>query len=178
MKHYHIKTFIYVFLCVSFSSISAHADTVQIQLDNVQITECNQIWADSGAQLSLVNTTEQDCGSGGSCSFGIESDGIWLWPSRLSIDISNIGFDPVRIEIDVTDFCGIGCTRAFLYNGNDTVIQTSNTVVAGKSTFVLDGHTLPVDSIAVSSCEGFISEIRIFSSNNITMPWLPLLLLD
>ena len=71
----------------------------------------------------------------------------------LAIDIS--------AEIDIIDYCGPGCTKAFLYEGNTTVATAANTVVSTQETLTLAAGTATVDRLAVSSCEGIVTEIRI-----------------
>ena len=72
-----------------------------------------------------------------------------------------------RVEVDVIDWCGTGCTQVFLYDGGTIVDSDSNQIVAGEETLIVDlgpGGAM-VDAIGISSCEGEIlgTSVRIYS---------------
>jgi hypothetical protein len=66
----------------------------------------------------------------------------------------------------VLDYCGLGCTQAFLYNAGTLVDSVGNTIISSPEMLVMDlGAGQMVDSIAISSCEGVVlgTSITIYS---------------
>ena len=56
-----------------------------------------------------------------------------------------------------------GCTAAFLYRGTTVIDQAFNTAAGVPETLMLSGNGAFADTIAVSSCEGDVTEIRLTS---------------
>jgi hypothetical protein len=123
-------------------------------------------------ESSFVPTTAEDC-TIGSCYFGLEAGGVWLYPCRLNADLSGLTGSVVSAEVDIVDYCGVGCTMAFFYEGVTTVDGDSNTIVSAPETLTLSAGAADVDRMAVSSCEGMVTEIRItvVSSPVESMSW-------
>lgn len=86
---------------------------------------------------------------------------MWLYPSRLNINLDSLEGRVTDVEIDIADYCGAGCTAAFLYQGNGTIDSDSNTLVSQDETLHLSGLGYMANRLAVSSCEGAVMEIRI-----------------
>ncbi len=139
---------------------SAVAGTITITLDNVSVSGCGETWIESGVELSFVNTTDEDCAED-CCFFGTDTDGVWLYPARLSLDLSGLTDTVTDAEVDIIDYCGVGCTAAFLYEGASTLNSVFNTKIGNIETLYLWNQGASVDRIAVSSCEGFVGEIRL-----------------
>jgi hypothetical protein len=133
---------------------------ITITLDGVSVSSCDEIWTESGVELSFVETTGEDCDGGGNCSFGTVADRVWLFPARLNLDLSILTQRVTSAEVDIDDSCGVACSRAFLYEGNSTVDSDSNTM-RGTETLDLSADGSRPDRLAVSSCEGAVSEIRL-----------------
>lgn len=72
-----------------------------------------------------------------------------------------------RVEIDVLDSCGIGCTQCFAYGGAAALGADYNDTIAQPEILVMDWGAAGamVGSLAVSSCEGQVlgNSIRICS---------------
>lgn len=87
-----------------------------------------------------------------------------MWPARMTVDLSTLQ-NITLVEIDINDNCGVNCTRAFVKNGNGLEIDTIGNLGTGAETLTLFnvGGT-PLSELAVSSCEGLVSEIRIYLS--------------
>jgi len=128
-------------------------------LDGVSVGSCGQTWVEAGVVLSFVTTTSED-GCEGSCYFGKEPDKVWLYPGRLNLDLSGLTNTVTSVEVDITDYCGTNCTKAFLYESTTTVDNKSN-IQPGQETLTLSSNGASVDRVAVSSCEGYVSEIRL-----------------
>jgi hypothetical protein len=140
-------------------SAATSQDVVVLTLDGVVATECSATWVEAGVTLSFVPTTSEDC-TLDRCSFGIDSDGIWLYPSRFQALLGTSLGRVVAVDVDITDYCGTNCTRAFLYSGALTV-DTSGNSSNGAQTLHLEAGDNSVDRLAVSSCEGKVTEIRL-----------------
>jgi hypothetical protein len=149
-------------LLLAAAPASAAVSVLVLTLDDTTIpggVMCGDTWVEAGVTLSFVPTTAEDC-SEGNCFFGLDPTGVWLYPCRLNVDLSGI-CGVVSAEVDVTDYCGVACTRAFFYEGATTVDSDSNTIVNAPETLLLSAGTATVDRMAVSSCEGLCTEIRI-----------------
>ena len=157
-----MKNIILSFMLLIGSSITTNAQNIRLTLDNISTDiSCNDIWIEEGINLSLESTTTEDC-STGSCFFEIETTYLWLFPSRLSIDLSSV-LNIERLEIDIIDACGPDCTLAFLVNlDGETIESTYNTISGSPETLIIENPTESMLSkLAISSCEGQIHEIRI-----------------
>jgi hypothetical protein len=125
--------------------------------------ECGDTWTEAGVVLSFVPTTDEDC-TVGACYFGIGGlfpNGVDLYPARLNADLSGLSGTVVSAEVDIADYCGVGCTRAFLYEGATTCDSDSSSTVSAPETLTLSAGAGVIDRLAVSSCEGGVDEIRI-----------------
>ncbi len=150
-------------LCALLAAGPAAAEeVVTLTLDGVTGVTCDQVWAEAGLDLSFTTTTAEDCDGGGSCSFGAEGgSSLWLYPSRFMVDFGSSRAIS-RVEVDVIDWCGAGCTRAFLYEPDWTVGMAENSASGGTpQTLILQSESGTASAVAVSSCEGEVSEIRI-----------------
>jgi hypothetical protein len=160
-----MKKIILSFALLIGLSITMNAQNIRLTLDNISTDiSCNDIWIEEGINLSLESTTTEDC-STGSCFFEIETTYLWLFPSRLSIDLSSVQ-NIERLEIDIIDACGPDCTLAFLVNlDGETIESTYNTISGSPETLIIENPTESMLSkLAISSCEGQIHEIRIYQN--------------
>ena len=150
-----------------------NGQTVTLTLNNIpENILCNEIWTEQNLDMSLVETTADDCTSGsGSCYFGFMNQAfnsfpLWLYPSRLTIDLSSLQ-NIQMVEIDIDDYCGPDCTRAFLIDETMMNIDSVKNGPTGPQTLILDNPTqVFLTELAISSCEGSINEIRIFQNTS------------
>lgn len=148
-------------LCFALAPTASAEVITVITFDNVPADiGCDEVWQENGVDVSFTTTTAEDCDGGGNCFFGVEPDAVWLFPSRLVVDLGAT-YNVTRVEVDWIDYCGNGCTRAFAYDGGTTVASAQNGLVGDPETAVLIPAGGVADRIAVSSCEGMILEIRI-----------------
>mgnify|MGYP000150208758 FL=1 len=153
------------FLLVQLTAIG---QTRILTLDNVPSnTVCNEIWTEQNLDLSFVNATSDDCGEG-SCFFDVESTFVWLYPSRLSVDLSSLQ-NIQKVELDVISYCGIinpQCTFAHLMDSNGMIINTvGNSNNDSLETITIENPTEGfLSELAISSCEGNVHEIRIYQN--------------
>lgn len=136
------------------------SETTVVTLDGVDVSSCGETWLESGVELSFVETTDEDCGQG-SCYFGLSPDGVLLYPARLDLDIGALAGIVTEAWVDIVDWCGTGCTRAFLYNGTSIVDSVGNQAAGEETMHLVNAGETAVDRIAVSSCEGAVLEIRL-----------------
>jgi hypothetical protein len=143
---------------------AASATTVVVTLDAGTIpagVQCGETWTEAGVVLSFVPTTAEDC-TEGSCYFGFGGlDDVDLYPARLNADLSALAGMVLSAEVDIIDYCGVGCTLAFLYEGATTSGIDSNAAAGSPETLHLFAGAGITDRLAVSSCEGGVAEIRI-----------------
>lgn len=139
---------------------AASAVQVVIDLGGSPATSCNETWTDSDVVLSFVNTEPEDCDGGGNCSFDAGASNAGLFPGRLNLDLSGIQGVVTSAEVDVQDFCGTNCTRAFIYDGA-TIVDTAGNTGSGAQTLTLLAGGTAIDRLAISSCEGFATQVRL-----------------
>jgi hypothetical protein len=146
--------------------VSVVGQTVTLTLNNVpENIICNETWTEQNLDMSLVETTSDDC-TIGSCYFGFWKQSLALWPSRLTIDLSSLQ-NIQMVEIDIDDYCGPDCTRAFLIDETMMNIDSVKNGPTGPQTLILDNPTqVSLTELAISSCEGSINEIRIFQNTS------------
>lgn len=140
-----------------------------ITFDTQPDVDCGDIWVEDGVDCMVTFTTDEDACGAGSCWFDFGdplNTGVFLAPARLVV-LFDQAYRIYRVEIDVTDYCGIGCTMCFAYEGAATVGTDTNDFVSQEEVMVMDWGVdgVMVDRLAVSSCEGHVSgnSIRIYS---------------
>lgn len=146
-----------LFVILGFSAQLSSQTVITISFDDPSTvpTSCNTIFTEEGVPQQLVNNS-------GSCFFDYQGNGeLWLFPATLSVDLSGLG-SIEKVEVDINDFCGTGCSQAMLLDNGNTILSTSN-MTGSPETLVLDNSNLAdVDELTISSFEGLFFEIRIF----------------
>jgi len=150
----------------SLVSLSIVGQTVTLTLNDVpEDIACNETWTEQDLDISLVETTSDDCTTG-SCFFGFWEQSLALWPSRLTIDLSSLQ-NIQMIEIDINDYCGPDCTRAFIIDETMMNVDSVKNGPTGPQTLTLENTSqVLLTELAISSCEGSINEIRIFQNTS------------
>ena len=149
-----------------FISVIMFGQTVTLTLDNVpEDIVCNETWTEQDLDISLVETTLEDCFTG-SCYFGFWEQSLALWPARLIIDLSSLQ-NIQMVEIDINDHCGPDCTRAFIIDETMMNVDSVKNGPTGPQTLTLENTSqILLTELAISSCEGSINEIRIFQNTS------------
>ena len=140
-----------------------------IHLNDIPEVTCGEVWVQDGVDLYFTETTADDCDGGGNCYFGTDPEGAWLFPARLVVDFGET-YAVQRVEVDIVDYCGLGCTRGFLYDG-DQIVAAGMNQDYGEQVLVIEPlgpaakDWVQADKLALSSCEGLISgsTIRIYA---------------
>lgn len=135
---------------------SNNAINITINLDNVPPSiECGESWTESGITLSIIAYDE-------TCAFDVTTDRgeIWLFPAKLTLDLSNIDGVIKNAEVDITDYCGEGCTSATLLKDSNELASYANTDTSSVETLTLSVDT-GADQLIIMSYEGKVSEIRL-----------------
>ena len=156
-----------------FLQLMASAQSIILTLDSISSnTNCNDIWTEQNLDLSFVPGTTADCGPG-ACFFDVEPTYVWLWPSRLSVDLSSLQ-SIQKVEVDVISYCSYfepECTFAHLMDSTGMIINTvgntinnpGNSINGTLETIIIDNLTGGfLSELAISSCEGSVHEIRIY----------------
>ncbi len=159
--HQHLASIALFLLLSSYTFGQLGVPTV-ISFDDPSMmpSSCFTIFTEEGVPQQLVDNT-------GSCFFDYSTANggeLWLFPATLSVDLT--GFSGIeRVEIDINDFCGIGCSQASLNFNSMPVINTANTMVGSQEMLIMDNPDMvQIDELTMSSFEGLFLEIRIFSS--------------
>lgn len=161
-----VKTHLILTCFMMLLAINFNGQTVTLTLNNIpENILCNEIWTEQNLDMSLVETTSDDCTSGG-CNFGFIDQSLWLWPSRLTIDLSSLP-NIQMVEVDIVDYCGFYCTQAFLMDDTGVISSKGNSLTGDSETLILENPTQAyLTELAISSCEGAINEIRIYQNTN------------
>ena len=152
-------------------AFQSNAQSVTLTLDNIpEAVQCNEIWTEQNLSLSFASTTTDDC-TPDLCFFGIgdvigENQSLWLYPSRLTVDLSSLQ-DIQMVEVDILDYCGFHCTQAFVLDNGGVVGVTGNVETGISETLVMENPTQAVfTELVISSCEGAVNEIRIYQNTS------------
>jgi len=168
-----VKTHLILTCFMMLLAINFNGQTVTLTLNNIpENILCNEIWTEQNLDMSLVETTADDCTSGsGSCYFGFMNQAfnsfpLWLYPSRLTIDLSSLQ-NVQMVEVDIYDNCGFYCTQAFLMENTEIISSKGNSLSIESETLILENPTQEfLTELAISSCEGAINEIRIYQNTS------------
>ena len=158
-----------------FLQLIASGQSITLTLDSISSnTNCNDIWTEQNLDLSFVIGTSDDCGAG-ACYFDVEPTYVWLYPSRLSVDLS--GLENIqKVEIDVISYCSYfspQCTFSHLMDSTGMIINTvgntinnpGNSINGTLETIIIENPTEGfLSELAISSCEGNVHEIRIYQN--------------
>ena len=148
---------------VLFVSIVSRIDaaTITNTLDSVPSQlQCNQTWTNQNIIFRFTETVASEDGSDGFCSFGINAGFIWLYPSRIQLDFTQLPEAVTKIEADIDDDCGSDCTKLFAYNFGTQIAAIGN-VTTLPQTLALEFSVIHPNSCAIRSFEGKVDEIRI-----------------
>ena len=166
-----VKTHLILTCFMMLLAINFNGQTVTLTLNNIpENILCNEIWTEQNLDMSLVETTADDCTSG-SCYFGFMNQAfnsfpLWLYPSRLTIDLSSLQ-NIQMVEVDIYDNCGFYCTQAFLMENTEIISSKGNSLSIESETLILENPTQEfLTELAISSCEGAINEIRIYQNTS------------
>jgi hypothetical protein len=158
-----------------FLQLIASGQSITLTLDSISSnTNCNDIWTEQNLDLSFVIGTSDDCGAG-ACYFDVEPTYVWLYPSRLSVDLSGLQ-NIQKVEIDVISYCSYfspECTFSHLMDSTGMIINTvgntinnpGNSINGTLETIIIENPTEGfLSELAISSCEGNVHEIRIYQN--------------
>ena len=158
-----------------FLQLIASGQSITLTLDSISSnTNCNDIWTEQNLDLSFVIGTSDDCGAG-ACYFDVEPTYVWLYPSRLSVDLSGLQ-NIQKVEIDVISYCSYfspQCTFSHLMDSTGMIINTvgntinnpGNSINGTLETIIIENPTEGfLSELAISSCEGNVHEIRIYQN--------------
>ena len=158
-----------------FLQLIASGQSITLTLDSISSnTNCNDIWTEQNLDLSFVIGTSDDCGAG-ACYFDVEPTYVWLYPSRLSVDLSGLQ-NIQKVEIDVISYCSYfspQCTFSHLMDSTGMIINTvgntinnpGNSINGTLETIIIENPTRGfLSELAISSCEGNVHEIRIYQN--------------
>ena len=166
MRKLILLSVLLIFACSKGDSLNEETgQTIILTLDNVSSnTVINNVWTEENINLSFVSTTADDyCGTGNS-TFGVEATFVWLYPSRLSVDLQNLQ-SIQRVEVDINDWCNTDCTEAFLIDSSGVIKNNAgNTLIQSAETLIIENPSEgPLSELAISSCESQIHEVRIYT---------------
>ncbi len=158
-----------------FLQLIASGQSITLTLDSISSnTNCNDIWTEQNLDLSFVIGTSDDCAAG-ACYFDVEPTYVWLYPSRLSVDLSGLQ-NIQKVELDVISYCSYfspQCTFSHLMDSTGMIINTvgntinnpGNSINGTLETIIIENPAAGfLSELAISSCEGSVHEIRIYQN--------------
>jgi hypothetical protein len=108
--------------------------------------------------LSMVQGGPCDSGCAGSA----ESDGVWVYPAQLRVDLSGVGCTVTSAEMDVIDYTGLEAVEALLLDGSGSEMDVDrNSIVGSMDTLSVSGSNAAA-ALSVGGCETFVAEIRLY----------------
>ena len=142
-------------------SAPAWAAQRTLTLDDPPASACDEPWMEGNCEITLVNTTWEDCMTPGNCWFSSTTyPGGLYFPYRMLVDLTGLtGIE--RVEVEVYDGWEDGCVIARLYaNGSlqDVVVSQNH---GTWETLILNVAALPVTQFVISGWDGAVREIRI-----------------
>ena len=127
---------------------------------------CGQAWTNQNLILKFSPTVASEDSTPGYCSFDVRPGVIALYPARLQIDFSLLEHPVSRIEADVNDACGPGCTVLFAYRGPNSIGKAANLEVHSQTLFLGFNDQRP-DRCVIRSFEGFVTEVRVYTAESV-----------
>ncbi|MDA8692564.1 hypothetical protein N9L92_00770 [Saprospiraceae bacterium] len=128
-------------------------------------TMCNDTWTESGIPQQLIPIPPAT-----NCSFDYSSGDLFLFPARLTLDLSSLSNISV-IEIDIIDFCSVGCTVVGIFSAGNSVGSASNSTTSATETIVYNNTAMDqIDAMTIESFENQMFEIRITELPSNTCP--------
>lgn len=144
-------------LCIFFTSI-LFADQLVIKLDKPPSdipAVCGDSWQESDIQMTINSIPDV-----ANCVFYLQDSQFAAAPAQLLLNLSTLG-DIHQIEVDLYDFCDIGCTTAVLLNQSEIVSEVANQSSVQETLTLTNPNNLGVDQLKLQSKEAFFFEIRI-----------------
>jgi len=118
-------------------------------------TNCGDSWIESEVNMT-INTIPDIT----NCVFYLKDSQFTAAPAQLILDLSTLG-EIHQVEIDINDFCAIGCTRALLANQSEVVSEATNQTFLSETLTLTNTNDQSIDKLQVQSREAFFYEIRI-----------------
>ena len=137
---------------------------IVITLDNIDpLTPPYQTWVEAGAVLSMQ---DHPATSPPVCNYNIVSDGIWMFPAMLEVDLSGIAGKIIQVEVDIVESHipnSPESVEAILYDNATIVDSRLSQIGFILETLVLNnpGGVFNPDKVTVSAFEGAVFEIRL-----------------
>lgn len=141
------------------TNVESNVLLVEIDLTKIKTIKKNIPILYENISIKYVKTISEDCTTG-SCDFGQDNSGVWLYPARIVFDLSKLS-GISKITISGIDDCRENCTKAFIYGQNDSLIHSISNSETGEFLFSFDSDLKHVKSIAISSCEAVVNNIII-----------------
>jgi|GEM_PF-1958158 len=150
-----------VFFHLFVASVLAQEITATLDFDNAPAAlDCGSAWVEETFSLLATNNSQ------GGCSVENFDGDIFVGSGQLRVDLG--GRIVSQIQVDIQDFCGVGCTRAFITQNGNTLSSLANQVVSEPETLIFDGAELGnATDLRIESFEGVIVEIRITYSEDL-----------
>lgn len=144
-----------VFCCLLLSLPSLSGQTVVTFLNPSPAAPvaCGDTWTESGIPQSFDPSL---------CSFDYSGGDLWLFPATLILDLSGLGTID-SVQVDITDWCNIGCSYARFFQAGSLVDSIANATSNVPETLLfVNSAAAAIDEMTITSFEGQIFEIRIY----------------
>lgn len=159
-----------VVLFFAATASAAITDAIELWLDDENTYSCYDPFIEAGLTVQFVTTTDADCPGAGFCDFGWSEGVIYMFGSRLEVDLSSLaGIDSVVAYCWVTMEDDM---RLFLSDSNGVVDQDASEFY--DDALWVYGGGQPMTSLAVSACDAELYEIFIYASSGLAAVETPL----
>jgi len=142
-------------LSLIFSTVVAQESTVILDFDTTPADlDCGSAWVEETFSLLAADHSQ------GGCAVEYFDGEMFIGAGQLRVDLS--GRVVSQIEVDIVDYCGNGCTSAFLTQNGNTLATLENQLVGEFETLTFDGVELATATdLRIQSFEAAVVQIRI-----------------
>ena len=153
------KLQIQILTVAALVACQAQAGVINVTFDNVPPDiQCGEFWTNNGVTLSFNGTVASEIGYDGSCFFGLGVGLVWLYPSRLVLDFSQL---PEPVVSIVATGAAAGNTGMAAYLGTNKISQ----ILSRSGTLSLNFTTTFPDHCAIFSSEGNDTGVTLTTTN-------------
>lgn len=151
-----------LFACLACLRVGANI-TNTLELGGIAVSQCGTPFTHGGREMVFTNTAYGDRPVE-QCFVSPFPNLIALAPGFLQISLGSGSLPLLRIEADYSDGCGQGCTRLYVGENGQLVAMATNSAGFTEGTLTLEVATAVIDSVILSTFEGWFYRLRLISA--------------
>ncbi len=138
---------------------------IEITFDGAaNVRACFDTWNEEGVPLAIDGTPQCNNGTCGAADGSWDPGSVWTFGSAILGDLSQLDCEVTEVEVELSDYVGLGAATLDLYDADGGLIDTTaNTTVGQQETLVAGaGEDFPVSTLALGGCETAFHTIRLY----------------